>query len=195
MKKFTIIFCLFVISSCGITSPENRGNAYNFTLSTVQEKTSGSKWGGVVVDFPKVSADLNTQRIALLRDTGKRDYFAGARWADFLPAIVQSSIVDSLQNSGRFAAVSADFANFTSNYKIETNIQHFEADYTISTPPTIRIKMNVKLVNSNSSNIIKTFTAENTAKATANDLESIYKTFDNSFKAVQNDIVKKLTRR
>lgn len=192
MKKLLVIFSVFFISSCGLTAPENRGNSNKFTLSSVSEKASGKRLSGLIVDFPKVSSDLDTFRIALLRDTGKRDYFAGSRWADFLPVIVQTSIVESLENSGKFTAASADFAKFSANYQLEINIQNFEADYTTSTPPTIRIKMNVKLLNANSSSILKNFTVENASKAEANDLESIYKAFDAAFTNVQKDIVRKL---
>lgn len=194
MKKLALITSLFLISSCGITAPQDRGNAYKFTLSSTSEKAAGGNLGGVIVDFPKTSTDLDTFRIALLRDSGKRDYFAGARWADFLASTVQSSIVESLGNSGKFTGVTANFANFSANYELETNIQHFEADYTISTPPTIRIKMDMKLVNVNSSRIIKSFSVEHKEQAKANDLQSIYKAFNSSYTAIQNDIVKNLSK-
>jgi len=196
MRCVTIAMVLFVISGCNdITSPQNLGNAYKFGLQSVEKSTNPEKQhGSLIVDFPKVSAELDTYRISLLRNGGKQDYYSGVRWADFLPVIVQSAMVESLQNSGLFNVVAADYANISADYLLQSDIKAFHADYTKSNPPTIVIKIHLALVEVKTLKIIKTLTVIREETAKANDISSIYKSFNVAFISAQKEALEQIIK-
>lgn len=193
MRIITLAIILLFLSGCGITTPQNVGNAHKLTLSPLNSNgKSKKKLGNIVLEFPKANTELDTYRVALLRDGGKRDYFAGVRWADFLPSIIQSTMVESLQNSGRFESVTADYTNFYADYQLRGDIKLFQADYTQSNPPTIVIKIQLSLVNLSTLKVIKNFTVTKKQQAAASNISSIHESFDSVFSAAQEEILQQI---
>ena len=62
---------------------------------------------------------------------GRRiDYLAGARWADELPSLLQSALVEAFQDSGRLRSVQGDVGRFRTTHTLVIEVRRFEADYT-----------------------------------------------------------------
>ncbi len=179
------------LCGCGITSPQDVGRANTFSLRAVPgvEKPAAALLGRLVVSLPKANAELDTYRIALLRDGDRQDYYASARWADFLPVIVQSALIESLQNSGHFAVVTSDHAGISANYQLESNIQLFHADYTQSDPPSIVVRIYFTLLETKTSKVMESFVVEKTGTAHANQITSIHKGFNAIFSSVQKEAI------
>lgn len=195
MRGVLVLIIVLFVGGCGVTTPQNLGNQYKFTLSAAKPKAQAiPAFGSLVLGFPKADTELDTYRIALLRDDQKRDYFAGARWADFLPAIAQSTMVESLQNSGHFSAVTANYSNFSADYKLQGDIKLFHADYTRSMPPTIAVKVHLNLVDLNTQQSIKSFSVIKERQAKSDTLSAIYKSFDSAFTAAQKDALRQVVK-
>ena len=59
----------------------------------------------LVVDIPIASESLDTDRIALIRDRTKFDYYANSLWTDRVPLLVQTLLVEAFENDGSIAQV------------------------------------------------------------------------------------------
>ena len=69
--------------------------------------------GSVLVRRPEAGPGLDSNRIALLRDDRRFDFYAASLWAAPAPDVMESVVIDALRGTGTFAAVFDDAQNAT----------------------------------------------------------------------------------
>ena len=57
------------------------------------------------------------------------DYFANAAWSDRAPAMVQSLLIESFEQTGKIISVSRDLAVLRADYILMSELRRFEARY------------------------------------------------------------------
>jgi cholesterol transport system auxiliary component len=80
------------------------------------------------VDEFTAPAVIDTTRIVFQSGPNEIKYYADARWGDNAPKMIQALAIETLQNSGRFASVSASGANLDSDYMLMGDIRQFAAE-------------------------------------------------------------------
>ena len=95
----------------------------------------------LLVDVPASAAALDTDRIALSRSPTTIDYFADAAWTDRAPLMVQTLLVESFENSGQITAVARESLSLQASDILQSELRHFEADYTGGGPPVARVRI------------------------------------------------------
>src|SRR3954447_2236520 len=83
----------------------------------------------LVVDIPTASESLDTDRIALIRDRIRFDYYANSLWTDRVPLLVQALLVEAFENDGSITQVGRDAQTLTPDGLLKTEIRRFEAVY------------------------------------------------------------------
>ena len=73
---------------------------------------------------------LDGRDIATRWPGNRIDYVAGARWAEELSALIESALVESLQDSGRLRSVQGDLGRFRATHTLVVEVRRFDADYT-----------------------------------------------------------------
>ena len=81
------------------------------------------------VQLPDSTAGLDSERIVISRPPAGLDFYANAAWSDHLPALVQTTLVESFERSGRIASVAQDSAGTRTDLILNTNLRDFEARY------------------------------------------------------------------
>jgi cholesterol transport system auxiliary component len=85
---------------------------------------------------------LKTERIAVLHEARRLDYYKDAQWGAALPEVVQAMVVGSLQNQKWFRSVTVEQARVESNYWLELEVRDFQAEYTTEdAAPTVRVTL------------------------------------------------------
>jgi hypothetical protein len=101
----------FVLSACSnIIGPPNSAPLY--LLDPRNPPAQGGtpvRWQLTVV-LPLASDSLDTMRIMLVQPSGQMDYYANSNWQDRLPFLIQGSLVEAFEESGRLPAVGRDSA-------------------------------------------------------------------------------------
>jgi cholesterol transport system auxiliary component len=133
----------------------------------------------LLIDRPTASAALDTNRIALRRNELNFDYFANANWADSVPSMVQSLLVDSFQRSGRATAVSRDTMALRGDVELRIDLRHFEADYSVGRAlPAVRIELGLMLVRVSDRSTIATRSVIATRTPTENTVPAVVAAFN-----------------
>src|SRR5436305_2443191 len=128
----------------------------------------------LIVGVPNAPESLDTERIALERAPNTMDYYANAQWADRLPLLVQSLLVEGFEKSGRIAAVGRESSGIRADYVLQSEIRDFEACYAaIDTPPRIRVRLVAKLLAIPGREIAGGTEASHESPAAANDMTNI----------------------
>jgi cholesterol transport system auxiliary component len=132
----------------------------------------------LLVETPTAPAAIDTTRIALSRSPTRIDYFADAAWTDEAPRLLQGLIAESLERSGRIAAVARDTLELRADALLLSDLRHFEAEYRGSGPPAIHVQIDCRLVEMPERNIIasRSFAAE--APARENETAAVVDAFN-----------------
>jgi len=142
------------------------------------------------VDRPSSPAALATTRIAVARGPFTIDYYAGARWIDEAPDMVQRLLIESFENSKRIVGVGRESVSLRSDFVIQVELREFQARYNEGTEaPVVQVRINAKLVRMPQRRIVATTTVERSLPSSDNRMTSIVATFDEALGKVLRDIV------
>jgi cholesterol transport system auxiliary component len=136
----------------------------------------------LLVDIPTAPAGIDTSLIAVGQRGGKITYFAGSNWVDRAPVMLQSLIVEALENSRRIMAVGRDAVGLRADYVLMTELRAFEADYGGAPPKSsaarIQVRMSAKLVRMPGRSIVAAESFEADALATGSGFGEVVAAFD-----------------
>jgi cholesterol transport system auxiliary component len=134
----------------------------------------------LVIDLPTASESLDTDRIALIRDRTRFDYFGDSAWTDRAPVLVQGLLVEAFENNGRIAEVARDAGTMSPDYVLGTELRDFEARYEAAgdNPPAVVVGMALSLVKMPDRRMTDRTMLRHQVNAVRNDLDSIVEAFD-----------------
>ena len=164
-----------------------------FALQPAQAEQQARRNDSLVVFMPTTSPELDTYRIAL-NGNGKRwDYYAGAKWSDFLPLLVQDSITKTLDETHLFKTVTTSDSGLTGDKILKTEIRAFQADYAAGrAAPVIKIRMTVSVLSRFERKPLASFTIKATQPAASNSLTAIQTAFSAAFNDAQRQLITQL---
>jgi cholesterol transport system auxiliary component len=146
----------------------------------------------ILIETPVAAAGLDTGRIALSRSATTLDYFAGVSWTDRAPAMVQTLIVESFENSGRAVSIGRDTIGLRADYVLKSELREFQAEYNGAdnpNPPRIHVRINAKLVAMPRRNIEASKTFEALEQARSASFQDIIAAYDDALGKVLRRLV------
>ena len=178
------------LSGCALPGAGEPPQLYTLTpKSTFSSDLPTVDWQ-MIVERPIAAAGLNSQKIALQRSPVTLDYFARASWTDTAPQLVQTLLIESFENTGKIRAVTRESTSLRPDYVLQTELREFQAEYTSpAQPPTVRVRLNAKLIRLPDRTIIGNQTVERTWTAAKPDMESVVLAFDEALGKVMKQVV------
>lgn len=188
MKRF-VSSLLILLGACSF-APRDTGSGFMFALAPLTVVQPGLQKEALVVMSPTTAPELDTQRIALLKDGRRWDYYAGARWSDFMPSLVQDNLARTLENARLFKSVVTDEAGLEGDRLLKTEIRAFQAEYAPgASAPTVRIEMRLSLVTRLERRPVASFTVAAGRKAAGPRLTDIQAAFAAAFNEAERQVV------
>ena len=167
------------LAGCGgMIGPPEASRLY--VLKPVPPPAPGAKvdWA-LSIAQPDASAGLDSQRIAITRPPVGLDYYADAEWPDRLPALVQSTLLQAFETSGRIEAVAPDNDGARADYILSTDLRDFEARYDQPDgAPVAVVRIGARLVRAVKRDIASRFEAHEEEPAGQNSVEAAVQAFD-----------------
>jgi len=118
------------------------------------------------------------------------NYFAGARWTERAPVLVQTLIIESFETSGKIVGVGRQSIGLRSDYNLKLELREFQAEYfDKSAPPAVRVRVNAKLVRQPRQQIIASKSFEFRRVAEEDSVRSIVRTFDSALGRAMKELV------
>ena len=187
-----LALALALLGACTL-SPRDTGRSYMLSLNAIKTAPQELIGTHLVVALPETAPDFDTGRVALIRGAHIRDYYAGLRWADFLPSLVQDGMINTLQGSGLFKAVAGDTAGLPAERLLKTDIRAFQAEYSPGhEAPLVHIRIAVRLQSRLDRKTISAFDIDASRRAAQNDAPAIHTAFQSAFSAVLAQLVEQL---
>lgn len=179
-----------VAAGCQLPGAGDPPQLYTLTPKSTFDPSLPSVQWQLVVERPVAAAGINTQRIAFQRSAVTLDYFARANWTDLAPALVQTLLIESFENTGKIRAVSRESTQLRPDYILQTELREFQAENELTGKmPLARVRLNGKLIRMPDRTIIGNRTVTRTATASRADIEGIILAFDEALGSVMKELV------
>lgn len=181
---------LALLSACSLPGGGDPPQLYTLTPKSTFETALPTVEWQLIVERPVAAAGLNSQRIALQRSPLTLDYYARANWTDQAPQLVQTLLIESFENTKKIRAVSRESTQLRADYVLQTELREFQAEYDRpGSPPSVRVRLNGKLVRLPDRQIISSNTIERKIAAEKGDMESVVLAFDDALGKVLKQMV------
>lgn len=135
MKKYFLI-ALLGLTGCSII-PNPGEPPKRFTLESLPP-TAGKPISQhkLMIDLPNVYPPLDNQRIGVVPEANRIDYYADCEWGDRLGVLVQDSLIYSLQNQMIFSGVTRANDGVVPNLLLKIDVRKF---FVVQTPKPVAV--------------------------------------------------------
>lgn len=101
----------------------------------------------LAVARPRADGSLDGDRIAVVQPGSRFDHYAGIRWSEPAPDMLQSLLVRTLQAGGRFETVVAAPSRVPADLLLVAELRRFEARYSSAgSAPVVEVEVQFTLV-------------------------------------------------
>ena len=139
---------------------------------------------------PDVAPGLDTNRIAVL-DGRRLDYYRAARWGGSTTEVIQTFLVDSLEDQRLFRSVTAEQARVAGDYVLDIEVRDFQAETADGVAPTVRVKMIGRLIRVVDRELAATVSAEARNTASEDRMYAVAAAFEDAAQQVAIELARK----
>ena len=123
-----LAFAALPLGACALADVASGPAPSLYVLTAPEAAAAGSCAGTqLIVEEFSAPAAIDTARIVYKPSPNEIAYYAGARWADRAPRMIASLLVETLADSGAFAAVVGPETSVRSDFALLGDIRAFEA--------------------------------------------------------------------
>jgi cholesterol transport system auxiliary component len=140
------VLAALTLAACASKPPQT----FDLTAPNVGARSSGFA-GNVVVAEPVAVATLDGQRVVVKPSAGEVTYLGDAQWSDRLPKLVQSKIIEALENSNKLRSVGRPGDRLSVDYQLISELRSFEVD---AATGTAHVELTAKVVNDKTGKIV-----------------------------------------
>jgi cholesterol transport system auxiliary component len=137
---------------------------------------------------PEAARIVDSSRIAVRPSPGELQVYKGAAWAKTPSEQLQDTVLRTLEDSQKIAAVARQGSGIAADYKLEMDLRRFEADYAGSEVPAATIEVNAKLLHSIDQDVVATRTFLQAVPAAGTDTAQVAQAFEQALAAIGHDI-------
>lgn len=179
-----------LLAACALLSAgEDPPSLYTLTPKSTFDASLRPVTWQLVVEAPTAAAYLNTSRIALAMTPTSADYYAKTAWTDRAPLMVQTLMVESLENSRRIVGVGRDPLAVRPTYVLQSELREFQAEYFHGKPPLAHARIVARLVRQSDRQIVAGRGFERCVRATADKIPAVVQAFDEALGGVLKALV------
>jgi len=166
----------------------------NYVIASLPPAAAATQSAASQVDLaigrPDVAPGLDTARIAVLRGR-QLDYYRGVQWGGSTLEVVQSFLVNSLQDQKLFRSVTSEQARVAGAYMLDSEVRDFQAEYAEGrNAPTVRVSIIARLVRISDRALVDTIPASATHAAADNRMSAVAEAFEVAAQEVARTISK-----
>jgi cholesterol transport system auxiliary component len=154
---------------------------YVLAAAPVTTATESALTVDLAISQATATPGLDSERIAVLHEARRLDYYVDAQWGAVLPQVTQAMVVGSLQNQKWFRSVSAEQVRVSTNYWLELEVRDFQAEYARDdAAPTVRVTFVGTLIRIKDRKLMAVLPATVTVTAAENKLSAVITAFESA---------------
>lgn len=132
----------------------------------------------IAVSRPDLAPGLDSDRIAVLRGR-LLDYYRGVRWGTRSIELIQTLVVDSLEDQKLFRSVTAEQARVAGDYVLDLQVRDFQAEYAGGADqPVVHVALVGRLIRIIDRKLVATVTAQARSQAEEERMTAVTAAFE-----------------
>jgi cholesterol transport system auxiliary component len=181
-----LILCL---SSCFSAGAKNTVVYTPRALPTPAVSAAAVAWQ-IRIDTPHSSDFLDSTRIAVRRSSNTLEVFEAARWSDSVPDLLQASISQTFNDSGKITTITGLDNNTASDALLLLDIRQFEAVYQDNDRSAAAvISVQAKIQSLKTNRVIASKSFQVSIPAASKKIPDVMNAFDNALQQISQDIL------
>lgn len=181
------VLCGAGLALAGCASTPSALQTYELSSPRDFGGRGGRGRGQLLIIEPKTIATLDTERIAVRQAGGAFAYLNDGAWADRLPRLLQTRIIQAFENANRLAGVGRPGDRLASDWQLLTEIRAF--NLVVEGQTSAEVEVSVKLVNDRNGRILAAQVFGARTPASATEARAAVTAFDASLQVVLRDVV------
>jgi cholesterol transport system auxiliary component len=158
-----------------------------FDLSAPTARIRGAAGVQVLVNEPAALQALSTQQILVKDASGSVSFIGEGQWADNLPRLVQTRLINTFENASQLRGVSRPSSGAVADVQLISELRRFE----IATPDNQAVaEISVKIVSDQNGRIVNGRIFRASVPASAVDAPNAARALDEALSVVMLDIVR-----
>lgn len=146
VKQVVLGLIALTLGACSVLPEAEEIQIYHLPIGAIPETLPEEQIDTTVsVAEPRTLSSLNTSRISTFSEGQVQRYYAGARWADRAPVLVQQHLMQTLQNADLFAQVLSAESDLPADYVIHSELRAFQVE-TSGSAERAKVALHVTLV-------------------------------------------------
>ena len=184
-RRLVALALILVLGGCAGLGGGAAIDTFDLTVPATATKASGRSLQ-VLVPEPVVDRAYDSERLLVRPSDTEIAYFSGAQWADRLPRLVQSRLVEAFERSGRFRAAGRPGQGLAIDRQIIVDIRAF--DYRVG-ERRVEVALSVKTMDDRNGRVtsVREYRAEETVSSDT--AKAVVAAFDAAFGRVVGEIV------
>jgi cholesterol transport system auxiliary component len=156
MKRLFILLIPLLLASCSVFSPIKNLHSTTYELNAVPTVAKRKSHSRTLLVLPVEAESIyNTTEMVYTLRPYEISYFAKNHWAETPAQMLQPLIVQTLQNTHFFHAVSSNSTLGHYDYILSTQLLKLQQEFTVQ-PSVVRLTLRAQLVDAGSGRIIST---------------------------------------
>src|SRR5919107_3004061 len=158
-----------------------------YDLSAPTARIRGAAGVQVLVAEPAALQTLSTQQILVKDASGSVSFIGGAQWADNLPRLIQTRLINTFENASQLRGVARPSSGASADVQLISELRRFE----IATPGNeATVEISVKIVSDQNGRIVNGRIFRSRVPAAAVDAPNAARALDDALSVVMLDIVR-----
>lgn len=181
-------FLLVLLSGCSILGSKTPPTIYAPDPHVVADPSWPTVKWQLALAHPDAARMVDTLRIAVRPTPGELEVYQDANWAKTPSEQVESTILRTLEDSGKIAAVARQGSGIAADYTLLTEVRRFESDYAGNAVPAATIEVTVKLLHATDQDIVASQTFLQAVPASGTSTAAVAQAFGTALGAITHDI-------
>ena len=184
-KVASVMSAGFLLSGCALntlTSAAQPTDLFTLTPKSTFDANLPRLKQQIVIEEPTATAAVSTDRIAVQPTPLQVEFLPGVRWVDNAPAIIQTLLIESYENSNKVDAVGRSAVSLRADYVIVSDLREFQAllppNATPEDPLDVNVRLNMKIVDAEADRIIASRSFNEVSEAPSDNADDIASAFD-----------------
>ena len=183
LRRLAPVFILAAMAGACSSGPAPT----TYDLSAPTSRIGGASGVQVLVAEPAALQTLATQQIIVKDASGAISFLGGGQWADNLPRLIQTRLINTFENASQIRGVSRPSSGAVADVQLISELRSFE----IATPGNEAVvEISVKIVNDSNGRIVNGRIFRARAPAAAVDAPNAARALDEALSAAMLDIVR-----
>lgn len=179
---------VLLLSGCSILGSKTPATIYAPDPHVIADPSWPTVKWQLALAHPDAARMVDTLRIAVRPTPGELEVYEGASWAKTPSEQIESTILRTLEDSGKIPAVARQGSGIAADYTLLTEVRRFEADYAGNAVPAATIEVTVKLLHATDQDIVASQTFLQAVPASGTNTAAVAQAFGTALGAITHDI-------